>query len=154
MYKYNRLHAGALDQERTRLLFFLFGDLVEKNIETGRARRRVDLLPLFTWHRDFDGNSRLQIFAPIEPVLPGSGGLERNWSPLWSLWRAEDNPGTGATSQSLLWNLYRYDTKAGAKKCSLLFGLFQYQSNAESKKLSLLYIPLVNTRQPAGHSAK
>ena len=82
MYKYNRLHAGALDQERTRILFFLFGDLMEKNIETGRARRRVDLLPLFTWHRDFDGNRRLQIFAPIEPVLPGSGGLERNWSPL------------------------------------------------------------------------
>ncbi len=154
VYKHNRLHAGALDQERTRLLFFLFGDLVEKNIETGRARRRVDLLPLFTWHRDFDGNSRLQIFAPIEPVLPGSGGLERNWSPLWSLWRAEDNPGTGATSQLLLWNLYRYDTKAGAKKCSLLFGLFQYQSNAESKKLRLLYIPVVKTHPLAGHPAK
>ena len=111
-------------------------------------------MPLFTWHRDFNGNRRLQILAPIEPVLPGSSGVERNWSPLWSLWRAEDNPGTGAASRSLLWNLYRYDTKPGAKKCSLLFGLFQYQSNAESKKLRLLYIPLVKTHQPAGHPAK
>ena len=154
LYKYNHLHAGALEQERTRILFYLFVDLTEKNTETGRARRRVDLLPLFTWHRDFDGNRRLQILAPIEPVLPGNRGVERNWSPLWSLWRAEDNPGTGAASQSLLWNLYRHDTKPGAKKCSLLFGLFQYQSNAESKQLRLLYIPLVKMHQPAGRPAK
>jgi hypothetical protein len=70
------------------------------------------------------------------------------------LWRAEGNPGTGAASQSLLWNFYRYDTKPGARKCSLLFGLFQYQSNAESKKLRLLYIPLVKMHQPAGNPAK
>jgi len=154
VYKYNRLHADTLDQERTRILFYLFQDVTEKNTETARARRRVELLPLFTWHRDFNGNRRLQILAPIEPVLSGNGGIERNWSPLWSLWRAEENPGTGATSQSLLWNLYRYDAKPGAKKCSLLFGLFQYQSNAESKKLRLLYVPLMDRHEPAGPSAK
>ncbi|MFZ1072611.1 MAG: hypothetical protein WAO21_04160 [Verrucomicrobiia bacterium] len=154
IYKYNRLRAGALDQERTRILFYLFVDVTEKNTGTGKAGRRVDLLPLFTWHRDFNGSSRLQILAPIEPILPGSSGVERNWSPLWSLWRAEDNPRTGASSRSLLWNLYRCDRTPGTKKCSLLFGLFQYQSNAESKKLRLFYIPLVNVNQPAGHPAK
>ena len=154
LYKYNHLHTDALEQARTRILFYLFVDLTEKNTETGKERQRVDLLPLFTWHRDFDGNRRLQILAPIEPVLPGSGGIERNWSPLWSLWRAEDNPGTGATSQSLLWNLYRYDRTPGTKKCSLLFGLFQYQSHAESKELRLFYIPLVRMHQPAGRPAK
>jgi hypothetical protein len=154
IYKYNHFRGGALEQARTRILFYFFVDLTEKNTGTGRARRRVDLLPLFTWHRDFDGNRRLQILAPIEPVLPGSSGVERNWSPLWSLWRAESNPGTGAASQSLLWNLYRYDTRPGAKKCSLLFGLFQYQSNAESKAMRLFYIPLVQMRQPAGPPAK
>jgi hypothetical protein len=154
LYKYNHLHTDALEQARTRILFYLFVDLTEKNTETGRERQRVDLLPLFHWQRDFDGNRRLQILAPIEPVLPGSSGIERNWSPLWSLWRAEDNPSTGAASQSLLWNLYRYDKTHGTKKCSLLFGLFQYQSNAESKKLRLLYIPLVKMHQPAGQPAK
>ncbi len=61
----------------------------------------------FTWHRDFNGNERLQVLAPIEPAVPDNRGIERNWSPLWSLWRAENNPKTGAASQSLLWNLYR-----------------------------------------------
>ena len=157
VYKYNRLHAGALDRERTRILFFLFCDMTEKNTDTGKAERRVDLLPLFTWHRDFNGNRRLQILAPIEPVLPGNHGIERNWSPLWSLWQAEENPQTGATSQSLLWNLYRRDAAPDLKKCSLLcgvfryqseakethwrvFGLMRYESDAESKKLRLLHI--------------
>ena len=49
-------------------------------------------------------------------MLPGNRGVERNWSPLWSLWRAEDNPKTGATSQSLLWNFYRHDTAPGIEK--------------------------------------
>ena len=154
LYKYNHLHTDALEQARTRILFYLFVDQTEKNTETGKERQRVDLLPLFTWHRDFNGSRRLQILAPVEPVLPGSSGIERNWSPLWSLWRAEDNPGTGATSRSLLWNLYRYDKTPGTKKCSLLFGLIQYQSNAESKKLRLLYIPLAKMSQPAGHPPK
>jgi hypothetical protein len=51
----------------------------------------------------------------------------------------------GATSQSLLWNLYRRDSTPGAKKCSLLFGLFQYQSSPEGKRMRLMYIPLGKT---------
>ena len=154
VYRYKRLHAAPLDRERTSILFFLYVNTDEKNTETGKDRKRIDLLPFFTWHRDFNGNRRLQILAPIEPVLSHSTGVERNWSPLWSLWRAEDNPGTGAKSRSLLWNLYRYDRTPEMKKCSLLFGLFQYQSNAESKRMRLLYIPLGKLRQPAGPPAK
>jgi hypothetical protein len=137
IYGYKRVHDGALDWDRTRIFFYLFVDVKERNTETGKARRRMDLLPLFTWHKDFDGNRRLQILAPIEPVLPNNGGVERNWSPLWSLWRAEANPTTGATSQSLLWNLYRRDAAPDSKKCSLLFGLFRYQSDRKETKFRL-----------------
>jgi hypothetical protein len=153
-YKYNRLHAGVLDQQRMRILFYLFANVDEKNTETKAERRRVDLWPLFTWHRDLNGNSRLQILAPIEPVLPNNRGIERNWSPLWSIWRAEKNPKTGATSQSFLWNLYRRDTTPASRKCSLLFGLFQYQSNSEVKKLRLLYIPVLTERERVDYSEK
>jgi len=135
LYGYKRYHGGTLDWDRTRILFYLFVDAKEKNTETGKARKRVDLLPFFTWHKDFNGNRRLQILAPIEPVLPNNSGIERNWSPLWSLWRAEDNPTTGASSQSLLWNLYRRDATPTSKKCSVLFGLYHYRSEAQEKRL-------------------
>jgi hypothetical protein len=147
LYRFHRLHSDPLDQRRTRILFYLFGNTVEKNTETGAEKRRVDLWPFFTWHRDFNGGSRLQILALIEPVLPGNPGIERNWSPLWSIWRSENNPKSNASSQSLLWNFYRRDTTATSKKCSLLFGLFQYQSDSEMRKIRLFYIPILKTHK-------
>jgi hypothetical protein len=141
VYKYNRLHSGPLDRDRTRILFFLYSKVNEHNTETGAVRKRTDLWPFFTHHRDFNGNTRLQLIAPLEPILPNNKGIERNWSPLWSVWRAERNPKTGDTSQSLLWNLYRRETTPTSRKCSLLFGIFQYQSNPEAKRLRLFYIP-------------
>jgi len=96
--------------------------------------------PFFSWHRDFNGNERLQVLAPVEPVLPGNRGIERNWSPLWSLWRAEDSAKTGATSRSLLWNLYRRETAPAHKKVSLLFGLFRYQCDGKSSLTQWFYL--------------
>lgn len=148
VYKYNRIHVGALDRSRTRLLLFLYSDTVQKNTELGELRRRVDLWPLFTHQRDYNGNTRLQIFAPLEPILPYSPSIERDYSPLWSVWRSEHNPRTGARSQSLLWNLYRRDVTPKSTKWSCLFGLFQYKSSPGEKRLRLFYIPVMNERRP------
>ena len=146
LYRYDHLHADALDDRRTRVLFYLFVNVAEKNVETDTLRHRVDMWPLFTYHRDFDGDRRLQILAPIEPMLPGNRGVECNWSPLWSLWRSEGSVKLGTTSQSLLWNFYRYNTAPTSKKCSLIFGLFQYQSDSKGKCMRLFYIPVVKTK--------
>jgi hypothetical protein len=145
VYQFKRTHSDPLDLKRIRFMVYLYEDTVEKNTQTGNYKRRVDAWPFFTWRRDFNGNNRLQILALLEPVLPGNRGVERNWSPLWSLWRAENNPKTGASSKSLLWNLYRSDKTADSKKCSLLFGLFQYQSSAETKRLRLFYFPVIQS---------
>lgn len=146
VYKYNRVHGDAVDRERTRILFFLYSDIVQKNVQTGRAQHRVDFWPLFTQRRDYDGRSRLQVLSLLEPLLPNSKSIERDYSPVWALWRSEKNPATSASSQSLLWNLYRRDADAKSRKCSLLFGLFQYQSGSEGKKLRLFYIPIVKSK--------
>lgn len=145
IYKCKHLRAGVLDRERTRILFFLYSDTIEKNTETKSTRRRVDFWPFFTSHRDFSGNTRLQLLAPLEPLLPNNKSIERNYSPLWSIWREEKNPTTGAASQSFLWNLYRHETTGPNKKCSLLFGLFQYQSNADGRRLRLFYLPVAKS---------
>lgn len=141
IYKYNRLHSDPLDRERTRIMFFLYSDLSVKHTETGQRLRRYDLWPLFTAKKELDGRSRLQILSFLEPFLPNNPSVDRNLSPLWSLWRAEENPKTGASSQSLLWNLYRRDKTPESRKCSLLFGLFQYQSGADGNRMRVFYIP-------------
>jgi hypothetical protein len=141
VYKLNAIHADPLDRRRTRILFYLYNDVSEKNTETGAERQRRDLWPLFTWHRDLNGNTRLQVLSILEPILPNNKSIERNYSPLWALWRSQKNAHTGASSQSLLWNLYRRDRAPESKKFSLLFGLFQYQSSPDGSRWRVFYVP-------------
>lgn len=142
LYKLNRFETESQARERMRILLFLYSDVRATNKEAQKSLRQIDLWPLFTARRDFEGRSRLQLLSLIEPILPNNRGVENNLSPLWSLWRSEKNRQTGATSQSLLWNLYRRETAPERRKCSLLFGLFQYQSGPTGKRWRLFYLPL------------
>jgi len=150
VYKFNRVHSDPLDRTRTRILFFLYSDTITKNTETQHYRQRRDFWPLYTHRQDFDGSSYFQIFAPLEPILPTSKSVDRDYSPVWSVWRGERNPQTGASSQSLLWNLFRHQTTPKSTKCSFLFGLFQYQSSTDGRRVRLFYIPVLNTK-PGTH---
>jgi hypothetical protein len=155
VYKFNRFHADPADRSRMRILLFLYSNTVQKNTETGESERLAAFWPLYTYKRDYDGNTRLQLFAPLEPILPNNRSIEREYSPVWSVWRSEKNAKTGATSQSLLWNLYRHQTTPTSKKCSLLLGLFQYQSGTAGKRMRLFYIPVMATKSaPAKAEAK
>ncbi len=146
IYKFNRVHSDPLDRRRTRICFFLYSNVTEKNTESGAAKHRVDLWPFFTYHKDFNGNTRLQVLALLEPYLPNNKSIERDYSQLWSLWRSEHNPKTGAASQSLLWNFYRRDTAPGSKKTSAVFGLFQSKSDSTGKTVRLFYIPISHSK--------
>ena len=147
VYRYNWFHSAPLDRRSTRIAFYLYVGIDEKNTETGREKRRRDMWPFFTWRQDFNGNTRLQIIAPFESILAENRGIQRNWSQLWSLWRAEKNPGASTTSQSLLWNLYRHETGPGNKKISLLFGLFQYQREGKNSRTRLFYVAIYHSHQ-------
>jgi len=146
LFKFSRTHADPLDRSRTQILFFLYSDAREKNTATGKDSRRVDLWPLFSHVREKDGNTRLQLFSLLEPIFSSSKSIERNYSPLWSVWRTEHNPNTGSASQSLLWNLYRHQvTPGGTRRTSFLFGLFQRESSPAGSALRLFYIPFKNS---------
>ena len=144
VYKYKAIHSPPLDHQRTRILLFLFQNIVDKNTDTGKEEQRMDLWPFFLYKRNLDGSQRLQIFAFAESFVPASPKFERNWSPLWSIWRWENNPTTGADSKSFLWNLYRRDATPETKNISFLFGLYQYQSSPDTKKVRVFYIPVIN----------
>jgi hypothetical protein len=154
IYKFNRAQLPPLDRTRVRIAFFLYSDTIDRNTETKADSRRTYLWPFFLKRRDFIGNTRLQVFAPLEPFVQGSHKIERDYSPLWSVWRQETSPRRGTASQSLLWNLYRRDLAPGRKKVSLFFGLFQYQSGPEGARTRLFYIPLGEHGSAAKHSRR
>lgn len=142
VYKYSSIHAPPLERERTRVMFFLYSDLKMRSTTTGRELRRTALFPFYARTRELNGNERLQVFAILEPFFPANEKMQREYAPVYSIWRAEKNPKTGAKSQSLLWNLYRKETAPGMKKISLMFGLFQYQSKPEGRRWRVCYIPM------------
>ncbi|HYG34642.1 MAG TPA: hypothetical protein VEC99_07660 [Clostridia bacterium] len=148
VYRYERAETESLERERNRVLFFLYSDDRRRNKETQATFRRTYLWPFFIKRRDYNGDSRLQVLAPLEPFVPASRSIQRNWSPLWSVWRAEKDLKTGAASQSLLWNLYRRDVTPVRKKVSFFFGLYQSQSTAEGRRIKLFYIPLGKGKAP------
>lgn len=126
--QYRRVQSEPLDRERLRVLYFLYSDAVEKNTDTQEYRRRTSLWPLFTHRKELDGSERLQVLSVLEPLLPQNKGVQRNYSPVWSLWRVESNAVTRARSQSLLWNFYRQEATPERKKTSLFFGLLKFTS--------------------------
>lgn len=149
IYKYSRARLDPLDRSRVRIVFFLYSDTVDRNTETHAAARRTYLFPLFLKRKELNGNTRLQVIAPLEPFVQGSHKIERDFSPLWSFWRQETNPRSGAKSQSLLWNLYRRDVRPGDSKISFLFGLFQHETGPEGARTKVFYIPLSGHKGPS-----
>ena len=132
---YRRRHTKTqyYDRERWQIGVVLYAELTEGNPQTGQYLHRKDSWPLFSWSRDKDGKERLQALALIEPMRRGLG-VERNWSPVWSLWRQERDTKSGAEMQSLLWNLYRRESADGTTKGSLLFGLVQYEKSPAGRR--------------------
>ena len=142
VYKYSGAHMPPLDRRRHRILFYLYNDVIDKNTQTGKYRRRTDLWPLFLRQRDFDGSTHLHALALMEVFVPGSHKVARNWSPVWTLWRSEHNAKTGASSQELFWNFYRHESAPDHKLTTCCFGLYQYRANAQGRRLRLFYIPV------------
>lgn len=147
VFRQTHLRSAPLDRERTRILFFLYGDTRDRNTETGKEKRRRDLWPLFTHRKEMNGNERLQVLSLLEPFLPGNENIELTYSPLWSLWRSEKNPGNSASSQSFLWNLYRRSKTPERTEWSALFGLFQYRKEDDRSRVRLFYIPVSGSRK-------
>ncbi|HEX7858851.1 MAG TPA: hypothetical protein VF773_00850 [Verrucomicrobiae bacterium] len=142
IYKFDRITAAPLDRRRTRILLFLYSDLVEENTVQKTALRRKGFWPLYTWRKDHKNNERLQVLSILEPLLPNNKSIERVYSPFYALYRQEENGENGNSSRSFLWNLYRSDKRGETRRTSALFGLFQRERTAgEETKWRVLFVP-------------
>jgi hypothetical protein len=152
IYKFDRITAEPLDRRRTRILLFLYSDLIEENTVQKTALRRKDFWPLFTWRKDHKNHERLQIVSILEPLLPNNKSIERVYSPFYSLYRQEKNGENGHSSRSFLWNLYRSDKRGDSVSTSALFGLFQRHKSPEQTTWRLFYIPIRSSSNPPNDS--
>jgi hypothetical protein len=156
IYKIEDTETELIVRQRHRVLFFLYSDLVERKLDSGQEQRRVDLWPLFSYHRE-GGVSRLNALALLEPLFPGNQAIERSWSPLWRVYQQRWDE-HGNLVVSLLWNLYwqerqgeklafelfplvDYHRDTTATRLRLFKGLITLRSEARSRCLKLFYLP-------------
>jgi len=135
LYKIEDTETELIVRQRHRVLFFLYSDLLERKLDSGSEERRVDLWPLFSYHRQ-GGVSRLQSLALLEPLFPGNQAIERSWSPLWSLYQQRWDQ-QGNLVISLLWNLY-WQERRGQQLAFELFPLVDFRRDAAATRLRLL----------------
>jgi hypothetical protein len=131
----SRIHTGQVDQDLKR-------------------ERSLRIWPLFEYERGETGYSRFSFFY----LFPFKDeGFERNWFPLFRIFRWERDP-QKRVSANLFWGFYKrvkteetdswevahlVSSKRGKgwKRLSFLKGLFQYQSDEKTADLRLFYLP-------------
>lgn len=156
IYRYDSLTSADFTRERSRILFFLYSDNLEKWPKEGSEKRRTAFWPLFLYNRDPRGVSTFSFPALVEPILDRDG-IEQSWAPLWRLYQQKWNE-KGDSTASLLWNLYWHESRGKAlawelypllyyrggermTDMSILKGLIRYRSEGSQQKINLLWLP-------------
>lgn len=150
--------------KKKAIAYFLYKDVQNiPRVEGGRDSRAINLWPLFTYRRLPDGTAYFNFISPLETFLQDNPPRERNWRPLWTIFRW-DRDEEGNHVSSFLWNTFRTEsTKKGVKvelrpiipvisyentvekdKFHILGGLFGYSKDKENNKkiLKFLFIPV------------
>ncbi|MCU0858116.1 MAG: hypothetical protein MUC65_06920 [Pontiellaceae bacterium] len=92
--------------------------------------------PLMSWQNEGD-TSRFRMLE-IWPVK-GSAPVERNWAPLWTLYKRTGRE--GVVEKDLLWFAWHSESEPEVerKEWSLLKGLMSYRREGDARSMRLLY---------------
>jgi len=92
--------------------------------------------PLMSWQRE-GGESRFRMLElwPLKNTAP----LERNWTPLWTLYKRTDRE--GVVRKDVLWFGWHSESEPAVdrKEWSLLKGLLSYKREADAQSVRILY---------------
>jgi hypothetical protein len=120
---------------RDRILWYLYSDTRQEGADG--SSRRVDAWPFVRYERDREGSVVFQSLALLEAFLPGNEWIERNYSPLWSLYTYRANP-EGETVHSFLWNFLRHEETKVGRSIEVLGPILAYRESGEDAEFSLL----------------
>ena len=105
-------------------------DEVERRVESNYWK----VWPLMSWERKGEvSRFRLLDLWPMR----NTEGIERNWAPLWTLYRQTQND--GVVERRLLWGIYDQKKGANESEWSLLKGLVRYNKKEGGRTLRILF---------------
>lgn len=111
-------------------------ETTDTQVEDEVTSRYWKLWPLASWDRR--GNQSRFRMLELWP-LRDTPAVERNWAPLWTLYRRECEG--DETGHHLLWGIYRQKRAPERFEWSLLKGLVGYKNHQDRRTFRLLFIP-------------
>jgi len=150
---------GTWQYRRTRLCFFLYHDTAQKplpwpgitpgektKLDASPPARRTNLWPLFTYWTDGHGRRQFQTLSPLEVFLPDNEPTRLIYSPLFALYRYEQDA-PGHYRHSLLWNFITYRREPGLAEFHL-GPLYSAERVGDYKRHALFHGVLGMTKTP------
>ncbi len=140
-----RVEYANHEKNRRRLLPFFHYESKIMTKPTGQfeagdvSSRYWKLWPLMSWERNGDV-SRFRLLEPWP--LRDTAGIERNWAPIWTLYRREKS--AHGVSHHLLWGVYRQTRGDECLEWSLLKGLAGYKRIGEEQGFRLFFFRFGN----------
>ena len=124
-------------RERHRILWYLYSDAREEGRDG--STRRIDAWPFVRYDRDREGAVYFQTLALLEAFLPRNEWIERNYSPLWSLYTYRANP-AGESVHSFLWNLLRHEETLAGRSIEVLGPLLAYRETGTGEEARFSFL--------------
>lgn len=108
--------------ERSSLLYFVFVDEQRKYADA--TTRLTTVWPLAAAWDDGRGSRQVQILDPLTVFFPNNRKVKENWSPLFALYRYDEQSGHGR--HSLFWDLVVFERDATGPRSFYLGPLFEW----------------------------
>ncbi|MBN2683708.1 MAG: hypothetical protein JXR40_00380 [Pontiellaceae bacterium] len=139
---------GDRTQERFNVMPFFYSEKEVLTKAVGEAEvgdtasKYWKVWPLMSWdQRGETSRFRLLDLWPMRET----DGVERNWAPLWTLYRRMEND--GAVQHRLLWGIYEQEKGKGSAEWSLLKGLVKYKKTERGSSFRVLFFRFGNAEK-------
>ncbi len=128
LWNQSRMDDGVNAYEKKRFFYFVYNSITQKRlapagaapaqkaaIEAQPPARKTSLWPFFTYWSDGRGRKQLQALSPLEVFLPQNEPTRLIWSPLFALYRYEQEA-PGRVRHGFLWNFITHRREPGLRE--------------------------------------
>ncbi len=130
---------ATLQHHRRQFLYFLYHSDVQTSLHHPDAApaSKTHLWPFFSAWNNGAGRKQVQVLSPIEVFLPHNERTRRLWSPLFALYRYDENEVENRVEHRLLWSLLKWSHRREADAHAVSLGpLVTFATSPDEKRLS------------------
>ncbi len=134
LWRRDRYTEGALDHQKTQLLYFLYNDHLQQSATAPdkAPARKTHLWPLFSGWDNGAGRVQVQALSPLEVFFPHNETIRLAYSPLFALYRY-DRTSPEDLRLTWLWNAISYERHTAAATSEFHLGpLFSVEKHPEA----------------------